>query len=153
MIQVCIITLITEHYIQIIKIANQSQLLQATRTELIKISCKPKNGMKFRQILHWHRHPFPIQVLIFVLNSVGFIDCLIENRNIQHNCGPLIRTVSEPYITHLTWGKLKSWSFLRLYLLVCGQDISVINGWFSPSFVLMMSLFVYAQRYNPFVHS
>ena len=102
---------------------------------------KPKSGIKFWQSLHWHWHSFPFQALILVLNSIKLVECLIETGSVHHNCGPLYRTVSEPYITDLTLGKLKSRSFLRLYWLVCGQNnISFIKGGFKPCFVLNISI-------------
>ena len=72
---------------------------------------KPKSGIKFRQSLHWHWHSFPFQALVLVLNSIKLVECLIETGSVHQNCGTLYRTISEPYITDLTLGKLKSRSF------------------------------------------
>ena len=64
-------------------------------------------GTKCRQSLHWHWQSFPLQALTLFLNSLKLVECLIETRNVHHNCGPPYRALSEPYITDLTLGKLK----------------------------------------------
>ena len=44
----------------------------------------------------------------FVLNSFKLVEFLMEAGIVRHNCGAIYRTVSEPYITGLTLGRLKS---------------------------------------------
>ena len=83
------------------------------RTELFDIqSSLKRNKISAKPILALAFTCFP--GFDGILNLAKLVCCLIDSKNIYHNCGPVNQTVSEPHVTDLTLGKCKARPLLKL---------------------------------------